>query len=209
MSAILALKLKDYELRPRGFDWLWRVIRELGQGAEIFTIKDIEHRTKDQSFNDTRDYVRRLEKANILECVGQVSKGGWKGAKRYKLLSAPKVTPSITRDGKQTFRHRSKSQMWTAIRTLERFSKHDIALTASTEECPVPLDTAAQYLYRLRKAGYFVILQEARPHQPAYYRLRPDMKTGPLPPRILSTNVVYDQNRNKIYGEVEFREVTA
>lgn len=209
MSAILALKLNDYELRPRGFDHLWQVMRRLGQAGKIFTIKEIERETRRQCFKDILDYVRRLEKANILECVGELSSGGWQGAKQYKLLSAPKFTPSVNRDGKQTFRHRSKSQMWNAIRNLDRFSKHDIALAASTEECPVPVRTASQYLYKLKSAGYFVILQEARPHQPAYYRLRPDMRTGPLPPRVLSTKVVYDQNLNKIFGPVEFDEVAA
>lgn len=209
MSAVLALKLKDYELRPRGFDRLWQVMRDVGQNGNIFTIKDVERHTRKQCFKDVRDFVRRLEKANILDCVGQVSDGGWKGAKQYKLLSTPRMTPSIDRSGKPLHRHRGQTQMWAAIRSLSRFSKHDIALAASTEECAIPVSTAERYIRALKAAGYFLIVQEGRPRHAEYYRLRPDMQTGPLPPRILHTKVVYDQNRRAIVGPVELEEAAA
>lgn len=209
MSAILALKLNDYELRPRGFDQLWKTMREVGTDGRVFTIRDIERNTRRQRFQDVQDYVRRLEKANILSCVGAVRDGAWKGAKQYTLLSAPRMTPSVDRSGKQVFKHRGQSQMWTAMRSMDQFSKHDIALSASTEECEVKVSTAERYIQALKAAGYFLIVQESRPGRAAYYRLRPDMKTGPLPPRILRTKVVYDQNKNKIIGPVEFNEAAA
>lgn len=209
MSAILALKLNDYELRPRGNDQLWKVMREVGSNGRTFTVKDIEKQTRRQRFQDVQDYVRRLEKANILECVGKIEAGAWKGSRQFKLAAAPRLTPSVDRSGKQVFRHRGQTQMWNAMRSLERFSKHDLALSASTEECDVKVSTAQRYIGALKTAGYFLILQESRPGHAAYYRLRPDMKTGPLPPRILRTKVVYDQNRNEIVGPVEFDEVAA
>jgi len=209
MPKVLALNLDSCELEMRGFDRLWQVMRDIGQNSAVFTIKDIERHTRKQCFTIVRDYVRRLEKAKVLECVGQVSEGSWKGAKKFRLLATPRTTPSVDRDGQPSPRHKGQSQMWTAIRALDRFTKHDIALAASTSDHVVPVATAAQYLKALKAAGYFLVAQRGGPNKPEILRLRPDMKTGPLPPRVLRTKAVYDQNRRKIVGPVEFEEATA
>ncbi|WP_140941445.1 hypothetical protein [Prosthecodimorpha hirschii] len=203
MSIILALKVDKKTPIRRGSTYVWSVIRDLTAGpggldrpvalAEILArLADTDHRT-------VRGFMRTLAAAGLVEALPG-------SPARWRVLKRPTQLPSLTRDGQRVA---SKSQqMWNTIRALPTFTAAEVAIAASIEDSIVQLNTAKTYVSLLSAAGYLKIDRAGGPGRPAVYRLKPSMNTGPLPPKILRTKLVYDPNRNEIVGPAEAEEVS-
>lgn len=61
----------------------------------------------------------------------------------------------------------------------------------------------------LSRAGYLQVLRQASPKVQQIWRLKSSMNTGPNPPKILRTKVVYDANRKEIMGRPVAEECAA
>jgi hypothetical protein len=93
--------------------------------------------------------------------------------------------------------------MWRTMQLIVSFSPRDLAGTASTDQMPVSEVDAKFYLKALKAAGYLQVVKEATKKTQACYRLI--KRTGPLPPMVQRTKVVFDQN----LGEIVHHEVDA
>ncbi len=182
---------------PRGNQAYWEIIREL----RTFTITDIEQRCNVLR-NTIGDYVRRLARAGVIVAEGKRDK-----TIIYRLVTDQPDAPAVRRDGSLTMpQGLGQEQMWRTMKMLKTFDAAELAASASTDTVGVSLETAKTYVSHLLRAGYLIVVVPAKPGykpgtgNPARYRLRPDMITGPLAPQIQRTDWVWDPNRKQVMG---------
>lgn len=182
---------------PRGQQAYWEIIREL----RTFTISEIDARCF--VHRDTiGDYVRRLVKAGFL-----VVEGNRGDAVVYRLEIDQPNAPRVRRDGTLAAEPGiGQDRMWRSMKMLKTFTAEELASSASIEDETVTVGTAKEYIKHLQRAGYLAVVIAATPGyrpgtgNPARYRLRPDMITGPLAPQIQRTDWVWDPNRKAVMG---------
>ncbi|ADZ70091.1 hypothetical protein [Polymorphum gilvum] len=197
----------------RGHDHYWSVIRDLGAGGGLFTRDEVCKRCNDPTDRCIDDFLGRLKKAGYLKVVrsefGPTARGGKARADVYELLKRPAQTPIVNRDGSIGTQGLGQAQMWTAMRSLPHFTKHELAIVASTELVRVAVEAASRYARLLEKAGYLQVVRGGRPGTPRVWRLKPSMNTGPQAPKILTGKVVWDANRQQVMGTMDAVEVAA
>lgn len=201
MAVAFMIKAASGKKILRGQDHFWSVIRTLGDGGQTFSVADVDGQCNATDRATVRDYVRRL----VAGGVAEIAETG-ETANLYRLLKRPVTTPTFDRDGNPIARADGQTQMWNAIRAAEAFNAREIAVTASTDTCEVKETAAKSYIKWLFKAGYLLIVQQSKPGTQAVYRLKPSMNTGPLPPLVMRTKAVFDQNRDKMMGDVVAEE---
>lgn len=208
MAFLLELELS--QVRLRGHDHYWEVIRRLGKDGAAFTVKDVvgesnaHHATVD-------DFIKRLVRAEFLRQEGTRGEGRF-AQKLFVLVHASRETPSLRRDGTPGQYGRARQQMWNVIRGphgRSPLSAADLVMLAATEDTPIALGSAKEYLQRLEKAGYLQVVQKAAQHRLTRYRMRPAMNTGPMAPKLLRTRIVYDPNTRALAGTAVAEEDVA
>lgn len=189
----------------RGHDHYWSVIRDLGKRG-WFTKQEILERCNDSKDKCLMDFMRRLIKAGYVRVVKTtfVPTPGKRQLKRdvYELLKRPALTPILNRDGSAGTQGLGQLNMWTAMKALPQFDNKELAAVASTEDVNVTVAAAGEYARHLCRAGYLQIVSKPKPGAGCIYRLRKSLYTGPKPPMILRTKLVYDQNRGEVIGPV-------
>lgn len=193
MGMALRLRVDRAEVVLRGQDHFWRVMRAIQAAGLPITAREVALRSNEGKRSDIPAYLSRLARAGFVERTGR-------GA--YRIARQQTRTPRLSRDGRQTSR---QQDMWNVMRgplAREGFTARDLMVWGSTDETPIALETAKAFIQRLSAAGYLLQLAPGKAFKLSLWRLRPSMNTGPLPPRILHTRVVWDQNRNALMGEV-------
>lgn len=206
MAAVLQLRVDQAKPILRGQNYCWQVIRDLtaSDRGRLFTVADVHDQTSATSVGVVRKFLRTAAKAGYLE---QLAPKGIGQPTRWRVLKRVTRLPHLTNDGQIV--QAGQDAMWNAMRALGTFSAAELAISASTEECPIGIETAKAYIKALNRAGYFRVERGTTRGRPATYRLKPSMNTGPLAPKVLRAEMVYDQNKNAIVGEVEAEEVRA
>mgnify|MGYP001067439263 CR=1 FL=1 len=210
MSIVLKLTAKKGKPVLRGINHYWSVIQGFEAAGQSFTIGDIRA-VSEAHPSDVADFLRRLEKAGIIERTGSciVALTG-NETPTYRALLRQSATPRIRRDGTVLTGATRQQCMWNAMRSpLGRsgFTARDISAYALNGATKVNVTTANSYILLLARAGYLVVLEKGGPARLTTYRLAPDMNTGPLPPMILRTKIVFDQNRHEVVGDVVAEEI--
>jgi len=182
--------------RPEGREVIWQAIRKLGQ----FTTLDLEGETYIKE-STIRTYVMGLERAGYLERIEDAPPrvpGAFRAA-RWRLVKDMGVeAPRVRRDGTVVVQGLSREQMWRTMRILGTFTWRDLAVQASTEECPVAESEARHYCRYLHRAGYLHQVDAGGPGRPGTYRLLPGRYTGPRPPMIQRVRQVFDPNLGEV-----------
>ncbi len=141
-----------------------------------------------------QDGDRRQGEAGTFECV-------------YLLARDCGVeAPRLRKDGSEVTQGRNRENMWRTMRIIGEFDYRELAIAASTEEVPVNLSDAKDYVYHLNKANYLVVTKDAhkgRHSTLARYRLVPSRYTGPKPPQVQRVRQVFDPNLNKVVWPAE------
>lgn len=183
----------------RGHAGYWSVIRTLDDKGP-WSVADVAERSK-AARQPITDYVRRLVLAGFVEKVGEYP-GPVLPLPTYRLARRPLAAPRLRRDGSECPPTR-QSQMWNAIRTLGVFTFRELAHAASTDALSIAPSAAQDYVNRLGRAGYLAPVQKSKPGTPTAWRLKPSMNTGPLPPLVMRTKFLWDQNRGEVVGVPE------
>lgn len=175
--------------RKSVYDHVWAAMRQ----SEIFTIDDLIARTQ-MSRPSVREYVKRWERANIIG----VCSIGENGRKHYFIkkrnLTAP---PRVSRDGKIVEHGLKHDHMWRSMKMLGRFTKHDLAVHASTDEVTIKVETAAAYISLLCRAGYVKCVLRSDYKASEYVFLK-DRNTGFKAPCRQRSGSVFDPNLNRV-----------
>jgi hypothetical protein len=194
----IILRLAIAETRPvlRGFDHYWHVIRLLGDDGAAFTANAVADRCAPGVDADVRDFIRRLIKAGIADRVDG----------KVVLLSRPRATPSLKRDGTRCLQAAGPQQMWNVMRReVGGFTAQDLAIAATTDDVGVSQRAAEDYCVALCAAGLLVNIGG----RPRAWRLTGSGNTGPKPPKVMRSEMVYDQNLERIVGDIDAEEVAS
>lgn len=205
MSIVLKITAAKGKAPKRGFDHYWSVMMEYAAGDRTFTARDVFN-LSNASMSDIYDFLRRLTKAAIVELVADADKND---LKLYRVVTKQSMTPKVRRDGTIIEGVTKQKAMWNYLRLAgpNGFTAHDISVWASTDETRIGVDVARSYVGYLAKAGYLIELEKGKSGNLGIYRLAPKMNTGPLPPMVLRTKLVFDQNRHEIVGQIVTEEV--
>ena len=186
----------------------WEAIRALkGKEWSIIQIANtckIDQRT-------ISSYCNALEKAGVIEIV-RTEPARCKIIKRFFSLVKDEGidAPRVKKDGSRVTQGLAQEQMWRALRMLKGdINWRELAAMASSTRAPVAPAAAADYLAMLNRAGYLILVHEGKPGTQARYRLSPSRNTGPRPPMICRTKVVYDPNEDKIVWQPTITEEDA
>lgn len=201
MPAVLKLQVAKAERLLRGGAHFWSVMRTLQAERGEFTVSAIDMASNADS-GDIRKFVRSLVAAGFVERIDDAVVGptGGSPVKRYRIVRNQADCPRLSSSHVQGTGQRN---MWNVLRGplgRDGITARDLAAYASTEEAPVPFETARSYMKMLVGAGYLSCLAEGGSRKLAVWRLKPSMNTGPRPPMILRSKLVYDQNADMIMG---------
>lgn len=208
MSIILALKIQKGKTVLRGHDHFWSVIMDRHARGETFSPRDIDGASNGHD-PAVRDFVRRLERAGLLEVVKKASSHR---ETQYRPTVIQSRAPRVRRDGSMIESQPGTRCMWNLIRGpmgRQGFTFRDLVNWAATDETKISVETAKAYIKTLKKAGYLQVLHAGKPGAPATLRLIPSMNTGANAPMILRTKLVYDPNRDEVMGPAEAEEAQA
>lgn len=207
MSLVLPLAMKKNGKRVlRGNDHFWSVIMERHHAGKTFSVRDID--LASCVYDATvRDFVRRLDKAGLIELVEAHPAAV---DNRYRPLVIQSAAPRVRRDGTVIESQPATRCMWNLMRGpvgRNGFTYIDLVRWSQTDETPISPNSAKSYIRFLSTAGYLIQLDPGKPGTPATWRLNPAMNTGPQAPMILRTKLVYDPNRQEVFGPAEAEEV--
>ncbi len=178
---------RPVSIAPKNRKLIWSVIRAL----KTFTVKDIYYKT-DINQRTITCYLQNLEKAEIvikeLETIGK----GCLKTSRYTLIKDVGVVAPVVNKAGVLIENTNQGRIWRAIRILKIFSLKDVVATASTEEDPISVVSADNYLSFLKKAGYLNMNKDK------VYRLNPAMNKGIQAPQIQRIRQIYDPNTDEV-----------
>lgn len=151
-------------------------------------------------------YVQALHKAGIVEKVGEAPIGNLAAEGQWRLARDEGLeAPRLRRDGSRVTQGLAQEAMWRTLRLIkDDTNARELAAHAGTGAIPVADGSAKDYLLALFHAGYLIRTRAGKglgkPGKglPARYRLNPARNTGPRPPMICRTKVVYDPNEDKV-----------
>lgn len=198
MSIVLQLKVKKTKPVLRGINHYWSIIMERHRQGQPFTRRGIDA-ASNSDLASIRDFIRRLERAGLIERVGVEASGEI----MFRPLIVQSAAPRVRRDGTVIESQPATRCMWNLMRApmaRQGFTYRDLVHWGSTDETPISVQTAKSYIKSLNAAGYLIELQTGNGHRPSTWRLDPKMNTGPAAPMILRTKMVYDPNRAEVYG---------
>ncbi|MBX8800700.1 hypothetical protein HBA92_08025 [Ochrobactrum sp. MR28] len=207
MTVTLTITADKTKSRLNGFDHFWSVMMDYEMMEKSFTISDIYAFTGGGNPNlrtNIGEFLRRLIKAGIVVLVDEKNNA-------YRIVERQSATPKVRRDGTILDGVSKNQAMWNFMRTnvgAHGFTAQDIVAWASTDVTKISIETAKSYIAVLAKAGYLIEVIKGYPGKLGMWRLAPDMNTGSLPPMILRTKLVFDQNRYEVIGKPETAEVS-
>jgi hypothetical protein len=171
--------------RLNGFDSreaIWTAIR----ARRSFTVKDV-HLDTTLEETSVRDYIRGLTNAGYLE----EDKG--QSPAVFSLIKDVGIdAPRVRKDGSAVTQGQGQINLWRTMRILRVFTARDLAVAASTPQCPIKLSTAEDYISHLCRAGY--LRRDGR----GGFAFLAHMFTGPKPPMIQRVKRVWDANLKQV-----------
>lgn len=183
---------------------IWEAIRALGTEA-TWTRYQIA-RAANVEDNTLNTYMQALLKAAIVAKVSEEKISNVASEASYRLIRDEGLeAPRLRRDGSRVTQGLVQEQMWRALRMLKADTNaRELAAHASTTTVPVSESAAEHYLGALKLAGYLACTKEGKglgragKGMLARYRLMPLFNTGPRPPMICKTKVLYDPNLDRV-----------
>lgn len=205
MAIELKLTVSGTEKLLRGQEHFWKVIRVLGADGRVFTAAAVAECSQEPHSGTITTFLRRLWKAGFVAKDGQKTGRAGKIETCWMLMRSPEQLPVIGRDGVVARPRSAQQQMWNIMRSpagRTGFTYRDLVALGSTDDLAIADNTAKSFIQQISRAGYLQKLDAGGPGRPARWRLRPAMNSGPLPPKLLRAKLVYDQNRERIAGDV-------
>lgn len=186
--------------RSNGRQAMWEAMRRLKR----FTFHDVAAACAGET-RTARSYIEALMNGGyVIEIEPQprlVIK------RRFELVKdigaeAPRLQPN----GAPCIQGLAREQMWRSMKLLLDFTWRDLAVTSGTEVVPVTEMNARDYIKHLYAAGYLQMTSPGLPTAPARYRFIKAMNTGPKPPMVQRTKVIFDPNLGRIMWQEEAGE---
>lgn len=191
----LPVTLLAASAKPTGREAVWAAIRRL----RTFTRRQLERET-DVPGKTIADYLKCLAAGQVIEADAidiTVPAQIWRLADD-RGVEAPRLRP----DGQPVTQGLPREQMWRTMRSLKgAFSPAELAIAAATDSIAVSAVDAADYCFHLERAGYLRLAVRGTAKSASSkrrYQFVPVMYTGPKPPMVARTKLVWDSNRAKV-----------
>lgn len=185
----------------------WEAIRK---HAGAFTCCQIARKAKVDD-DTVYTYLVSLERGGYLECDKDSCINVQAGAKWTLLKDNGIEAPRLTRDGRPVVQGLGNEAMWRTMRIIGDFNIAELAGHVKAGGVEVTENTAKSYIGDLKKAGYLLVVAEARSRGigkgavQARYRLAPGKYTGPRPPMVQRSRSIYDPNLGKVVWQEELK----
>lgn len=149
-----------------------------------------------------RDYLYSLQRAGYLAFVTE-PKPREAAATMLLVKDAGFEAPRVRRDGTPVTQGLAQEQMWRTLRLCPGdISAGELVAYASTETVPVDIEAAKRYMFALERAGYLDVVVKGKGNGKggvaSRWRLKRSRNTGPRPPMICRTKVIYDPNEDRV-----------
>jgi len=186
----------------------WKAACEFGPKG--FTTADLAGCTCGVAYATVRNWIRVMRHEGELVVVGSVPSLAGKPKHVYAVKRPRAKGPGVRRPESDGSYGLITEQIWQTMRMLKgSWTTEELALASSTEEVVVLRNTTQRYVRSLVRAGIVQLVKPSvrtnRGSIAARYNLTRTGNTGPLPPKLLQAEFVYDQNTQKIVGESEVR----
>lgn len=208
MSAALQLQPSHPVFHPdfditinTGHEEMWLALRNL-PSRNAFTASDLAH-VSGATVHAAEHYLGLLVKQDIATRCGFTSE-------RKAIFAVPKLFKEpvvLDAKGHPSRDYAIRRAAWTVMRMRSQFTIADLH-DAVSEHITCARKQISAFVTHLEEAGYLTALYAEGVYPKDEYRLRPARNTGPLPPRLCATSLVYDLNRRAFYGTALAREVT-
>lgn len=183
---------------------IWDAIRANGLEAE-WTRYQIA-RAAGVEDNTAVTYLQALAKAGFIVVTHEERINNIATEKYYRLVRDEGIeAPRLRRDGSRVTQGLVQEQMWRALRMLKGdINARELSAHASTPAVTVDESAAEHYLGVLHKAGYLQCTKVGKGlghvgrGVQARYILVPICNTGPRPPMVCKTKVLYDPNLGEV-----------
>lgn len=185
--------------KPTGRQAVWDEIR-LHRGM-TFSVNELARQT-DVPARTICDFLDALEAAGIIAPDGPHT---YRSSTPFRLVrDVGAEAPRLTKEGKPVTQGAAREQMWRAMKMIRgEFTAPELAIAASIEGSPVATVDAKDYCKHLAMAGYLVISKKGRAGTLGRYRFIPSRNTGPRPPMVARTKLVFDPNLNLVMWHPE------
>lgn len=196
---------------------IWEAIRRLAVSGEPFTETMIylsvpRDKRADIEMECLRDYRRCLLAGGVLKVHREHTTAD---PATYLLVEDVGIdAPRFTRAGQPVTQGLGQEAMWRTLRMhTGDINASELAGLASTTAVPVTRVSAAAYIKHLHRGGYLILTKEGKGLGNggvlSRYRLHPGRNTGPRPPMVCRTKVLWDPNENKIVWQPPVSEEDA
>lgn len=206
MSIALKIAVAKGQRVLTGRDHYWKLMMDADMRKQSFSVDDIFGLSNNRSRLQISEFLDMLEKAEIICRTGELNP---RGMALFRIATRQSAAPMFKRDGTLIADQMTARQaLWNAMRSpffRSGFKLIDISVHASTDTLPVTQRSARLYISCLLRAEYLIVLQKGTRSEPTIWRLV--RNTGPVAPKLLKTECVYDPNAEKIFGEPETVEV--
>ncbi|CUW88018.1 hypothetical protein [Agrobacterium genomosp. 2] len=189
-----------------GQDHYWKLMMDADMRNQPFSVDDIFDLSNNRGREQISTFLAMCEKAELITRTGDQNP---RGMALFRIVARQSATPVFKRDGTLIADPMTARQaLWNAMRSpffRNGFKLIDISVHASTDSLTVAQRSARLYISCLLRAGYLTVLQKGTRLEPTIWRLV--RNTGPIAPKLLKTECIYDPNAEKIFGEPETVEV--
>ena len=206
MSIVLKITATKRKPCRSGNEYYWSIMMDREMRGETFSVDDIFDQSSCADRTIINSLLGKLAKADIIAATGDTNE---RGAPIYRVLVRRSTVPVINREGVVLHEHiTAKQAIWNAMRSPVcrlGFSLADLILYASTDTLQIKPGPARNYIHFLTQAGYLTVIRRGTIKELPFWRLT--RNTGPIAPKVLRSECVYDPNAEKIYGEARVKEI--
>jgi hypothetical protein len=181
-------------LVPPGPEVMWAATRHVGR-FDAFSAIDLALAAR-CSPEDAEDYLFNLNQARHV-----VTAMPRNGVEMFRLADKPPFqAPFLDHRGHEDYSHELTRRVWLAVKMVKRFTLTSLLAAMHDDEFPAPKDSVAIYIRALARAGYLDEFPAEQACGEKQYRIVGRMISGPLPPRLVKIDVLFDPNRQAIAG---------
>lgn len=208
MPIFLKIRVASVEPVRRGKDYWWRTMREIAAEGGDFTVGDVFGASDEAHRSAVSTWFRRLEDAGYIERTGAARRNmAGKNEPLFRILRKQSATPIVAREGVAGGLGLVQQNMWNVMRRQrDGWTASELAVLSTTDTVRVSRNTALAYSTRLCQAGMLAVVDKGAPGRERRWRLKGSADSGPKPPMVLRSKLVFDQNLSKVVGEVMAEE---
>lgn len=179
-----------FHIEP-GHEEMWRAMSSMNQNA--VTASELAAACGTTS-GRAETYLRGLARQGIAIAAGTTT-----DLQRLYQVKVKSPTPTVLNgQGRPCRDYAIRQALWRTMKMYPVFTISELAAFASTDELEIPVSKAGNYADALFAAKYLERHMDRRNGRQTTYRFLKTMNTGPFPPRLYTSDIVFDVNTQQV-----------